>query len=108
MICPARPLYTMCGLIRQREQLLSIAVVFILRVLASPPNQYSISLFIDACESLPCTAFFCPSVPKYARIDYGASSLALCEFVGPMTALHSLTALSFTNSIPTTTSLVMN
>ena len=92
----------------QRVQSFNKAVVFIFLVLASPPNQKSVSLFIDDYESLPCTQFFCPLVPNNALIVFGATFLALFESVGPMLLRHSSTAFSLTSSIPTTTSLVMN
>jgi hypothetical protein len=109
MIYPACPLVIICGLIIQRVQLFNIAVVFILLlpVLLSSSKKKASSLFIDIYESLPCTAFFVPSVPKIALNELGASLLATSVLVGPISFLHSSTALSLTSSKPTTTSLVI-
>ena len=84
------------------------AVDFIDLYLGSPSNQKAVSFFIELEESEPWSAFLVPSVPKYALNDSGASFFAAREFVGPMAALHLSTAFSATNSIPITTSEVMN
>jgi hypothetical protein len=50
----------------QREQLFKTAVDSI--ILSSPKKILS-SRYADSTESLPCTAFFVPSVPNSALID---------------------------------------
>lgn len=84
------------------------AVVFIALVLASPPNQNSISRAADSVESLPWHAFLVPSVPNKALSDFGASAFAVWVFVGPMNCLHFLIAPSAISSIPMQTSELMN
>ena len=51
--------------------------------------------------SLPWQAFLVPSVPYKALMVFGAYSLALIEFVGPINFLHFLIASGETSSIPT-------
>jgi hypothetical protein len=98
----------MWGLIMQSVQLFKTAVLLIFFWLGSPPKKKSTSLVADYTESLPWTAFFVPSVPKRALIEFGASALAFSVLVGPINYLHPFMASLETSSIPTTTSLVIN
>ena len=84
----------------QQVQLLKNAVVLIF-----PEKKKSVSLFHEGPESLPCTAFLVPSVPKYALIELGAFYLAAWVLVGPINCLHLSTAFEATNSIPVQTSV---
>lgn len=67
------------------------------------PNYLS----TDWGESLPWTAFLVPSYPYFPLIEFGASSLAFNELVGPIKFLHFLMASGATSSIPTAKSDVI-
>jgi len=59
-------------------------------------------------ELEPCAAFCVLSLPKRARIEVGAFSRAVTEFVGPMSSRHASTAFSFWRANTTHSPDVMN
>ena len=66
-----------------------------------------LTLLAASVESEPCAALWVLSVPKRARIDPLAASLATAGSVGPSISLHAFTAFSLTRVRATTGPEVM-
>jgi len=81
---PARPSFTIWGLINKSEQLFPTADVCMALFSGSPPNQKLLSLSWEAGASAPWTAFKVPSTPNLPLIEEGASFFATDELVGPI------------------------